>query len=161
MLNRIYLAIIAITIICGPIYADAMPFKLTWGQTKDEVRLSVEIDKPLKEKDNVLYYKIEGGNCEPSAHFIFDKSGRLYQVMMLAVCDDKDFADDTFTLLHEMLISEGCYMLHEEDNLTYVYHSIISDSYILLNGFVEDGKYKVLLNYEQAKTSLLKKYDKQ
>ena len=161
MLNRIYLIIIAITIICGPTYADAVPFKLTWGQTKDEVRLSVEINKPLKEKDNTLYYKIERGGCEPSVQFVFDKSGGLYQIIMLAVCDDKDFADDTFTLLHEMLLYDGgCYMVHAEDSLTYIYHDAISGSYILLNGFVEDDKYKVTLNYEQGETSSLKEYDK-
>ena len=161
MLNRIYLIIIAITIICGPTYADALPFRLVWGQTKDEVRLNVEIDKPLKEKDNVLYYKLEKSKCEPSVHFIFDKSDRLYQIMMLAACDDKDFADFTFTSLQEMLARElGCYMVHTEYNLTYVYYNMISDSYVLLNGYIEDGKYKVLLDYEQAKTSLLKKYDK-
>lgn len=164
--NRFYLiwmmaiVILIITGTCKLSNAGVIPFGLEWGQTKTEVRLKVEKSAPLKERDNVLYYEIKENTGTPSVHFVFDKSAGLFWVMMLATCDDPAFAEDIFDQLHRYVAYSSSKLVHSEGDLMYVYYNAIADTYILLNGYREDGKYKVILNYEQAKTSDLKKYGK-
>lgn len=163
--NSFYLvlliAVLVITGTCEAASNDRLPFGLKWGQSKADVRQNAEISKPLKEKGNVLYYTVDGEDCTPATHFYFDKSDKLYHIAMVARCSDIGLADHSFILMQRMLeYSSSSIVIHSEGDLMYVYYNSITDSYILLNGFKEDGDYIVLLDYEQTKTSVLKKYDK-
>jgi len=161
--NSFYLvlliAALVITGTCEAASNNRLPFGTKWGQSKADVRQNIEITKPLKEEGNALYYT-EDEDCMPSAHFYFDKAGKLYNVIMLAQCSTIELADYSFKMMHIMLKYSSSIKIHSKDDLMYVYHNSITDSYILLNGFKEKGQLMIILDYEQTKTSVLKKYDK-
>lgn len=166
MLNRLLITIIVIFVItgiCNTTYAEApakLPFDLEWGQSKVEVAQKLSaINQPLGKTDTSLYLIIRGNRYETSTHFVFDKGNKLHQIFMLKICNDLIQASNTFNTLYSIL-SSSYKMIRSEGDLLYVFYDIITNSYILLNGFIEHGKYMVITSYEFDKTSSLREYDK-
>lgn len=166
MLNRLIMIIIVmfvITSICNTANAESfakLPFGLEWGQSKDEVAQKLSaINRPLGKTDTTLYYVIIGNGYETSTHFVFDKGNKLYQIFMLKICSDLIQASNTFNTMYNLLKS-SYKLIYSKKDLSYVFYDVITNSYILLNGFMEHGKYVVIVSYEFAETSSLKKHDK-
>jgi len=154
-------------IITGAAYAEevtsfkSLPFGLEWGQTEEETNHKLIDHGHILEKDgDTSYYVILPRNgYSSSSHFVFNKSGGLYRIVMLGVCKTVICATGAYVKLRTILENSKYNKIHSEGRLR-IYHDPLTKSYIKLISFAYRDDYTVVIEYAQDKVSPLKKYHK-
>jgi len=168
MLKRLLTIIIVVLVITstyGISNADestTLPFSLKWGQSKIEVaRVIVASGHLPKKLNNTLHFTtVYGGRYSTSTHFTFDDKDQLYWIVMIGVCSDMACASSKFDGVQAVLDNSEYKKVHSEGRLKHIYYDVLTDSYVKLRGFMDRGKYVVLLEYEHGEVSSMKKYGK-
>lgn len=139
-----------------------LPFGLKWGQTKAEVsKVLSALGQPLTKLNNTLYFvTVFGNRYSTSTHFTF-KSNKLYWIIIMGMCNDAACANFKFNSVYTVLENSKYKKLHSDrEKSKHIYYDKFTNSYVQLKGFIDRDKYIVLLEYEDGKTSSMKRYNK-
>lgn len=91
--------------------------------------------------------------------FCFEKN-KLFRIDTVRICDKLNDAQMTINTINKRLKKSVYKLVYSKGKLVFIYYDVITNSYVLLEGFKEKSKYWVRLLYENAEISKLKKYGK-